>query len=109
MSETFVIDENICRQVLSLKLKADAVAEELQKKGINPAHISEYQNKIKRIRNEKRRSTGFVCMAIGAFLGFLSCVLTISHTLPHMFDFIFYGLTTAAVCLVVLGLYYVFE
>ena len=109
MSETFVIDEKICREVLSLNLTADAVVEELRKKGINPAQISEYQNEIKRMRNERRRSTGFVCMAIGAFLGFLSCVLTITHAMPHMFDFIFYGLTTAAVCLVVLGLYYVFE
>ena len=109
MYEIFMIDENICRQVLSLKLTPDAVVEELQKKGIQPAYIGEYQNAIKRIRYAKRRSTGFACMAAGAFLGFLSCVLTITHTMPHMFDFIFYGLTTAAVCIVVLGLYYVFE
>ncbi len=109
MSETFVIDENICRQVLSLKLTPDAAAEELHKKGIHPNYVSEYLHVIKRIRNARRRSTGFVCMAAGAFLGFLSCVLTITHALPHMFDFIFYGLTTAAVCIVVLGLYYVFE
>ncbi|MBK7308226.1 MAG: hypothetical protein IPI88_15175 [Chitinophagaceae bacterium] len=32
MSEIFMIDENICRQVLSLKLTPDAVAEELHKK-----------------------------------------------------------------------------
>lgn len=109
MSEIFVIDENICRQMLSLKLTPTALEEELHKKGIDPAYIGEYQKEIKRIRYAKRRTTGFVCMAAGAFLGFLSCVLTITHALPHMFDFIFYGLTIAAVCIVVLGLYYVFE
>lgn len=109
MQENFMPDENICRQVLSLKPAPDAVEQELLKMGITPGHIAGYQEAIKRIRNEKRRSTGFVCMAAGAFLGFLSCVLTITHALPHMFDFIFYGLTTIAVCIVVLGLYYVFE
>lgn len=109
MQENFMPDENICRQVLSLKPAPDAVEQELLKMGITPGHIAGYQEAIKRIRNEKRRSTGFVCLAAGALLGFLSCVLTITHALPHMFDFIFYGLTTIAVCIVVLGLYYVFE
>lgn len=109
MQEKFTPDENICRRVLSLKPAPGAVEQELLKMGIMPGHIAFYQEAIKRIRNEKRRSTGFVCMAAGAFLGFLSCVLTITHALPQMFDFIFYGLTTIAVCVVVLGLYYVFE
>jgi hypothetical protein len=107
--ENFTIDENICRQVMSLKLAPDAVEEALRKMGIQPVQINGYQQEIKRMRNAKRRSTGFILMAAGAFMGFLSCVLTITHALPHMFDFIFYGLTTLAVCIVVLGLYYVFE
>jgi hypothetical protein len=109
MPESFSIDENICRQVLSLKLTADTLESELYKRGIASEHIAEYLHVIKRMRNEKRRSTGFICMAAGAFLGFLSCVLTISHAMPDMYDFIMYGLTSIAVCIVVLGLYYVFE
>lgn len=107
--ETFAIDESICQQILSLKPAPGSVEQELYKRGIQAAYIAKYMEEIKRMRNAKRRSTGFVCMAAGAFLGFLSCVLTITHALPHMFDFIFYGLTTVAVCVVVLGLYYVFE
>jgi hypothetical protein len=109
MPENLIVDESICREVLALNLTPEAVPEELLKRGITAEQITGYQNEMKRIRNAKRCSTGFVCMAAGAFLGFLSCVLTISHALPHMFDFIFYGLTTVAVCIVVLGLYYVFE
>jgi hypothetical protein len=109
MQEIFMPDENICRQVLSLKLAPGAVEQELLNRGITTEYISGYIEVIKRLRNENRRSTGFVCMAAGAFLGFLSCVLTITHALPHMFDFIFYGLSMIAVCIVVLGLYYVFE
>lgn len=109
MQEIFMPDENICRQVLLLKPAPATVEQELRNRGITTEHIAGYVEAIKRMRNEKRRSTGFVCMAVGAFLGFLSCVLTITHVLPQMFDFIFYGLTTMAVCIVVLGLYYVFE
>ena len=109
MPETFAIDNKICHELLSLKLSPPAMEEVLLKKGILAEHISEYLSEIKRMRNTKRRSIGFVCMVAGAFLGFLSCVLSITHALPGMFNLTFYGLTSLAVCVVVLGLYYVFE
>jgi hypothetical protein len=109
MPETIAFDDNICRELLSSKLSAPSMEQALLKKGILAEHIADYLKEIKRIKNAKRRSTGFVCMAAGAFLGFLSCVLSITHAIPGMFEFIFYGLTTMAVCIVVLGLYYVFE
>jgi hypothetical protein len=109
MPETFSIDNNICTELLLLKLSNTDMEAALLKKGILAEHIAAYLNEIKRMRNAKRRSIGFVCMAAGAFLGFLSCVLSITHAIPGMFDFIFYGLTSLAVCVVVLGLYYVFE
>jgi hypothetical protein len=109
MQETFIPDEYICQQVWSLKLPPGDVEQELMKRGITTGQMPGYLEAIKKIRYAKRRSTGFICMAAGALLGFISCVLTISHALPHMYDFIMYGLTTIAVSIVVLGLYYVFE
>jgi hypothetical protein len=109
MLPTFTPNEDICRKVLSLKLSPADTEQELIRRGIDTGHIAAYQEAIKKIHYERRRTTGFLCMAAGAFLGFVSCVLTISHTLPHMYDFIMYGLTSIAVCIVVLGLYYVFE
>jgi len=109
MAETISIDEAVCQQILSSKTPAESIEQELCKRGIQATHIAEYIKTIRRMRNAKRQSTGFVCMAAGAFLGFLSCVLTITHALPDMFNFVFYGLTTIAVCVVVLGLYFVFE
>ena len=109
MQEVFTVDETICQQLLSAGLAPDAVEASLRAKGIDAENIAAYVNAIKRIRCARRRSTGFACMATGAFLGFLSCVLTITHAVPEMFALIFYGLTMLAVCLVILGLYYVFE
>jgi hypothetical protein len=94
---------------MSLKPAPGSLEQELHKRGIQAANIAKYLEEIKSMRNVKRRATGFVCMAAGAFLGFLSCVLTITHALPHLFDFIFYGLTMLAVCIVVFGMYCVFE
>ena len=109
MTDAVTIDKTICQELLSSNLTPDAVKTALETKGIQTENISFYLQAIKKMRCEKRRTKGFLCMALGAFLGFLSCVLTITHALPHMFDFIFYGLTTLAVCVVVYGMYCVFE
>jgi hypothetical protein len=94
---------------LSSHLTPEALKTTLESKGIHSENIGSYLEAIKRMRCAKKRSLGFICMGIGAFLGFLSCVLTITHALPNMFEFIFYGLTMLAVCLVVYGMYCVFE
>jgi hypothetical protein len=109
MQEVFAVNEAICQQLLSSNLAPEAVEASLQEKGIHADNMAAYLDTIKRMRYAKRRSTGFAFMCTGALLGFLSCVLTITHALPGMFDLIFYGVTTIAVCMVVLGLYYVFE
>ena len=46
MQENFMPDENICRQVLSLKPAPGAVEQELLKMGITPGHIAGYQEAI---------------------------------------------------------------
>lgn len=110
MKEALPVNESICQQLLSSGLNAEAIQASLKEKGISGDNlVKAYLDAIKKMRYAKRRNTGFLCMAGGALLGFLSCVLTITHVMPHMFDFIFYGLTSLAVCIVVLGLYYVFE
>jgi len=109
MLSTFIPDDNICRQVSSLKLSPADTERELTRLGVDTGQIAAYQAAIKKLRYERRRTTGFLCMAAGALLGFISCVLSVAHAMPHMFDFILYGLTSIAVCIVLLGLYYVFE
>jgi hypothetical protein len=48
-------------------------------------------------------------MGSGAFLGFLSCVLTLINPVPELYNLILYGLTSIAIIIIVLGLYLVFE
>lgn len=68
-------------------------------------HLREYR----RIRHGKRQVAGFIWMGIGAFLGFISCVLSLTNPFPELYYWILYGLTSFAVVLIFVGLYFVFE
>lgn len=57
----------------------------------------------------KKQKFGFMLVTIGAFIGFISCVLTMVDAIPAMRGFFMYGLTTAAVGVAFYGLYNVFE
>lgn len=103
------LNVTICEQMLASELVPQAIEEALYKKGMDADTVVEYLKEIKRMRNAKRQITGIICMGIGALLGFLSCLLTITQAIPQMHDFIFYGLTMIAIVVVVIGLYFVFE
>ncbi len=64
---------------------------------------------IKKQKIAKKQHMGFLFLAIGSFLGFLSCVLTMLDFAPGWNGFFLYGLTSAAILLVFYGLYLVFE
>ncbi len=103
------INISLCEQMLASELVPQAIEEALYKQGMDAATVVEHLKEIKRMRNAKKQISGIICMGIGAFLGFLSCLLTITQAIPHMHDFIFYGLTMIAIVVVVIGLYLVFE
>ncbi len=54
----------------------------------NNKDLSEYRG----LKNAKRLSAGFVCLGVGAFLGFISCVLTLINAVPALYAIILYGL-----------------
>ena len=103
------INATTIREGIGSNQTPQAIEEELQSKGLNAASISDHLKEYKRLRNAKRQFTGFVLMAIGAFIGFLSCVLTVSEFFPEWYNFILYGLTIIGVSIVFMGLYFVFE
>lgn len=56
-----------------------------------------------------RQTKGFICLAAGAFLGFISCVITLINPIPELYNLVLYGLTSIAVIIIFIGLYLVFE
>ena len=109
MLHTTSVDTAIIQQWMAAKRDPKSIEEELHNKGLDNDSISSSLKEYKRLRNAKRQSTGFLCMGIGAVLGFISCVLTVTNVFPGLFSAFLYGLTTIAVTIVFIGLYFIFE
>lgn len=72
-------------------------------------NFAHHPEELKRVKNAKKQFTGFICLGTGAFLGFISCVLTLTNPIPELFNIILYGLTSVAILIICAGLYFVFE
>lgn len=69
------------------------------------AHLQQFQKE----KIAQKQFNGFVCLGAGAFLGFLSCVLTLMNLIPDLTNWILFGLTTVAILVVCKGLHNIFE
>ncbi len=97
------------RAWISADLTPQAIEAELLQKGFDENSILEHLQEFKKQRNTQKQFKGFVLMGLGGFLGFMSCVLTLTQVFPQWYDLILYGLTFIGVTLVMIGLYFVFE
>jgi len=52
---------------------------------------------------------GFLFAGLGAVIGFISCLLSIINPVPELYNVILFGLTSVAILLICLGLYFLFE
>jgi hypothetical protein len=82
---------------------------QLADQGFDELTIDLYLKEFKKQRYAKRQWKGFMLMGIGAFLGFISCVATMTDLLPEWRAFFLYGVTFAGVSMVCWGMYLVFE
>lgn len=56
-----------------------------------------------------RTSNGWKCMAIGSFIGFVGCVLTMLDIIPEARDFWMFGVTLLGVIVAFFGCFLVLE
>jgi len=103
------INKELLQQWVADKLDPQEVEKALKEKGIAASDISEYLIAYKKLKNENRQFIGFICAGLGAFLGFISCVLSIVNPIPELYNLILFGLTSLAIIIIVVGLYLVFE
>jgi hypothetical protein len=103
------IDTNILQKWIAARMEPKAVEEALLASGYDETAINSHLNEYRRLKNAKRLFEGFVCMGVGAFLGFISCVLTLINAVPALYAIILYGLTSLAILVILVGLYFVFE
>lgn len=85
------------------------VKEQLELNGMPVELQDEMYQQYRKMRTAKRQWRGFVCLGIGAFLGFFSCFLTLIEAFPSLNSLILYGITGIGVCIIFNGLYNIFE
>lgn len=103
------IDNSEINKWIVNKVQVKSIVQTLKNSGLDDETIHQYLQAFKKAKSSKRQSAGFIYLVIGAFLGFISCVLTIANPIPDLFNLILFGLTSVAVCIICFGLYLVLE
>ena len=106
MSYTPVINSSALQQWMTEKLDAEKVIERLRTLGYDEETVTANLNEFKEMYNAKKQFAGFICLGIGAFAGFLSCVISLINPIPDLFYWFLYGLTSVAIVLIFRGLYF---
>jgi len=109
MSYSTSVNADIFKQWIADKLDIQKVKENLVAMGHDEETVQNQLREFKKLKYGKRQSIGFVCVAAGALLGFISCVLTLVNPVPELYNLVLYGLTSVAVSMIILGLYYLLE
>lgn len=103
------IDQQLVRQWMAARQTPEAIEAELTRMGYDSGMIGEYLLQFRKLGTAKRQMNGFLALGLGAFLGFVSCVLTLVNPVPSLYEVILYGLTSVAILIIFVGLYLVFE
>jgi hypothetical protein len=109
MAYTAVVSPSTIQQWITEKLDIQKIQESLQALGYDDETIDAHIKEFKKAKYGKQQFTGFICLGAGAFLGFVSCVLTLANPIPELFNIILYGLTSIAILIICIGLYFVLE
>lgn len=99
--------------ILLRALKQNWVAEQLSSQLATEGHdevsVDLLLREFKKLRQAKRQQKGFVLLLLGALVGLVSCILSIFNPIPELFNLILYGLTSAAIVIAFIGLYFILE
>jgi len=108
MSSQF-LNSSVIQNWVKGNLNIQKIEQNLVALGYDKQVIDAYLVEFKKAQNTKRRFKGFICLGAGAFLGFLSCVLTLINPVPELYNLILFGLTSISILIICLGLYNIFE
>lgn len=100
---------NFIQQWVNEKSNAETIRQQLSAQGFSEEDILSHLNLFKKAVYQKKQTKGFIILASGALLGFVSCVLTLTNPIPELYNWILYGLTSVALALIMWGLILILE
>jgi hypothetical protein len=109
MNHTNTIEASSINRWLRDHLDSAGIEKELTAQGRDAQFIAESIQAFKKAKHLKRLTHGFILLGIGAFVGFIGCVLAITNPFPNLYSLSLYGSTCLAILLIGLGMYYVLE
>jgi len=109
MSDPIAQKRELLHRWITDNFDIERINVEMSALGFNTEMREAYLKEYKSILRSKRQSIGFILLVVGAIIGFISCVLTLTNIFPGLFYWILYGLTSIALLLILAGLYLVFE
>ncbi len=109
MSNASTVNPTTIQQWVINNFDLKRVQQELQVLGLDSESMEAHIVEFKKALHKKRLITGFILIGAGAFMGFLSCVLSIINPVPSLYYWILYGFTSIAITVACWGMYYVLE
>lgn len=111
--ETATSFENVSSRLIETWIRQnidqDSLVLNLRKEGKDETSIQMHIEAYKKALNERRQFNAFLLLGIGAFLGFIGCVLSLINPFPDYYFWILYGSTGLAACFIVAGFYVLLE
>ncbi len=86
-----------------------SLQQKLESQGWEEEAIQKCIIEFEKVKRSQRSNSGFMYGGIGGFVGFVSCLLSISNPIPDLHAVFLYGLTSVSILLVVYGMYLIFE
>lgn len=109
MSDATSINFSKIRQWVADNSDSQNIRAELKALGYDDESINAHLKEFNKAKFGKRQANAFIFLAVGALLGFISCLLAIINPIPEMYHLILYGLTSVAAVIIFIGLYLLFE
>ncbi len=103
------LSSGLIEKWLRQNIDQESLASELRKSGNDEATIKSYLEAYKKALSQRRQFNAFLLLGIGAFIGFLGCVLSLVNPFPDYYFWILYGSTGLAACIIVAGFYVLLE
>lgn len=100
---------SLIRQWVLEKADTSVVEQNLLTLGFDDDTRVAYLSEFIKAKNSRRQQAGFIYVGVGAFLGFASCVLSLTNPFPEIYNLILFGLTSISILVIFLGLYKIFE
>ena len=109
MSGAPAIENTVIEHWVAEKLDSQKVIDRLAALGYDEEAIEENVRAFKKALYAKRQFAGFIFLGVGAFVGFLSCIIALVNPVPDLFHWFLYGLTSIALIFIFYGLYLLFN